>query len=64
MDWEFNPAQILDCMMQYADVSTGVTNVGIRLMWSRGKKDMVHDSSSRQIFAQTFVGTKCFIEAL
>lgn len=39
-DLEFNPAQILDCMMQYADVSTEVTNVGICLikMWSRGKK--------------------------
>jgi hypothetical protein len=70
-DWGFNPTQISDCMMQYADVSTKVADVGTRLIkiCSRGVKiDM-----SREVF-QLFstldlldffcTGVICFMKAL
>jgi hypothetical protein len=71
-DWGFNPTQISDCMMQYADVSTKVADVGTRLIkiCSRGVKI---DDMSRETF-QLFstldlleffcTGVICFVKTL
>lgn len=71
-DWGFDPVQIFDCMIQYANVSAGAASVGTRLvkMCSNGVKFDDIPSQMFQLFSTLdlleffYTGAKCFIGAL